>query len=204
MQEGESISNGKILMATVKGDVHDIGKNITGVVLQCNNYEIIDMGVMVPAEDILNKAEEIGADIIGLSGLITPSLDEMVNVASMMEKRGMKIPLMVGGATTSLIHTAVRIDPAYSGPVVHVKDASLAVGVAEKLLNPEKKQFFKKELDILMEETRQKRASKLKGETYLSLAEVRTNRFKPEFSQYYSTGLPRPEIFQEPPCKRNT
>ena len=201
MQEGESISNGKILMATVKGDVHDIGKNITGVVLQCNNYEIIDMGVMVPAEDILNKAEEIGADIIGLSGLITPSLDEMVNVASMMEKRGMKIPLMVGGATTSLIHTAVRIDPAYSGPVVHVKDASLAVGVAEKLLNPEKKQFFKKELDILMEETRQKRASKLKGETYLSLAEVRTNRFKPEFSQTTVPAFLGPKYFKNLPVK---
>ncbi|MBI9104285.1 MAG: methionine synthase [Spirochaetales bacterium] len=188
-KEGESVSNGKILMATVKGDVHDIGKNITGVVLQCNNYEIIDMGVMVPGEDILDKAEEIGADIVGLSGLITPSLDEMVNVATLMEKRGMKKPLLVGGATTSIIHTAVKIDPAYSGPVVHVKDASLAVGVAEKLLNSGKKDLFKNELDVLMEETRVKRSKKLKAEIYLPLEEVRKKRFQPA-----SSGATRPEF----------
>ena len=194
-KEGESVSNGKILMATVKGDVHDIGKNIAGVVLQCNNYEIVDMGVMVPAEDILDKAEEIGADIIGLSGLITPSLDEMVHAASMMEKRGMTIPLILGGATTSLIHTAVKIDPAYSGPVVHVKDASLAVGVCEKLLNPEKKALYKKDLDNLMEETRLKRSRKLKGAVFLSLDEVRRKCFKPEFINPPSPLFTGPEYF---------
>ena len=180
-QEGESTGKGKILIATVNGDVHDIGKNIAGVVLQCNNYEITDMGVMVPAEDILDKAEKIGADIIGLSGLITPSLDEMVNIASMMEKRNMNTPLIVGGATTSLIHTAVKIDPAYSGPVVHVKDASIAVGVAEKLINPEKRDSYKLELDKLMEDTRIKRDKKLKSSVYLSIEKVREKKFKADF-----------------------
>ncbi|MDP5121853.1 MAG: B12-binding domain-containing protein, partial [Spirosomaceae bacterium] len=122
-----STNNGKILMATVKGDVHDIGKNIVGVVLACNNYEIIDMGVMVPANKILDAAIEHNVQAIGLSGLITPSLDEMVYVAKEMEKRGMKIPLLIGGATTSRVHTAVKIDPFYSGSVVHVLDASKSV-----------------------------------------------------------------------------
>jgi 5-methyltetrahydrofolate--homocysteine methyltransferase len=142
-QENDSENNGKILMATVKGDVHDIGKNIVGVVLACNNYEIVDMGVMVPTQDILNKADEIGADIIGLSGLITPSLDEMINVASEMERREMKVPLLIGGATTSRVHTAVKIAPAYSGPVVHVLDASRSVPVAGNLLD-EQSDFGKK------------------------------------------------------------
>jgi methylmalonyl-CoA mutase cobalamin-binding domain/chain len=115
-------------MATVKGDVHDIGKNIVSVVLASNNYEIIDMGVMVPSEDILRKAREEQVDIIGLSGLITPSLDEMVHVAKEMEREGFDLPLLIGGATTSKIHTAVKIAPEYHAPVVHVKDASLAVG----------------------------------------------------------------------------
>ena len=126
---------GKILLATVKGDVHDIGKNIVGVVLACNNFEIEDMGVMVPATRILERAKEIGADIIGLSGLITPSLDEMVNVAKEMERLGMKTPLLIGGATTSRVHTAVKIAPEYSGPVVHVHDASKGVPVASQLLS---------------------------------------------------------------------
>jgi len=128
-------AKGKILMATVKGDVHDIGKNIVGVVLQCNNFEVIDMGVMQPYTDILDTAQRENVDIIGLSGLITPSLEEMVTVAKEMERRGMTIPLLIGGATTSKVHTAVKIVPSYSGPVIHVNDASRAVGVASQLLS---------------------------------------------------------------------
>src|SRR5437016_7912296 len=126
---GGAASQGKVLLATVKGDVHDIGKNIVGVVLACNNYEIIDLGVMVPSEKILATAKEINADIIGLSGLITPSLDEMVHVAKEMERLGFKIPLLIGGATTSRIHTAVKVSPHYSQAVVHVIDASRCVPV---------------------------------------------------------------------------
>ena len=132
----EDQSNGKVLLATVKGDVHDIGKNIVGVVLACNGYEIVDMGVMVPAEDILDRAEAEGADMIGLSGLITPSLDEMVFVASEMQRRGITKPLLIGGATTSPAHTAVKIEPAFSlAPIIHVLDASRAVGVVSRLMN---------------------------------------------------------------------
>ena len=129
-------TNGTIVMATVKGDVHDIGKNIVGVVLQCNNYEVIDLGVMVPAQKILDAAQEHAADIIGLSGLITPSLDEMVNFASEMQRLGLEIPLLIGGATTSRAHTAVKIDQKYDGPVVWVKDASRSVPTAAALLSP--------------------------------------------------------------------
>lgn len=185
----ESITKGKILLATVKGDVHDIGKNIVGIVLQCNNYEVVDMGVMIPCEDILNKAEEIGADIIGLSGLITPSLDEMVYAAKEMEKRKMTLPLLVGGATTSLVHTAVKIDPVYSGPICHVKDASLAVGVVDKLLKPSKKDAFVKEVNANLEDVRQKRENKSKQAVYLSLKEIRAKRFVPDFKQ-----LPEPQF----------
>ena len=135
-------TNGTILMATVKGDVHDIGKNIVGVVLACNNYEIVDMGVMVPVEKILAKAKEIDADIIGLSGLITPSLDEMITVAEEMEKQNFKVPLLIGGATTSRIHAAVKIAPEYSQPVVHVLDASRSVPVAGSLLGEATKEDF--------------------------------------------------------------
>jgi 5-methyltetrahydrofolate--homocysteine methyltransferase len=134
-------SNGKLVMATVKGDVHDIGKNIVGVVLQCNGYDVEDLGVMVPCDRILDKAVEIGADAVGLSGLITPSLDEMVFVASEMERRGMKLPLLIGGATTSRTHTAVKIAPAYSGPVIYVADASRASPVVGKLLGAERDAF---------------------------------------------------------------
>ena len=137
---GERQTAGKILMATVKGDVHDIGKNIVGVVLACNNYEIIDLGVMVPATKILQVAREHKVDIIGLSGLITPSLDEMVHVASEMEREGLDIPLLIGGATTSRVHTAVKIHPRYErGQAVYVTDASRAVGVVSSLLSPEVK-----------------------------------------------------------------
>jgi 5-methyltetrahydrofolate--homocysteine methyltransferase len=140
---GEAVRvQGKIVLATVKGDVHDIGKNIVGVVLACNNYEVIDMGVMVPAEKILERAREVRADIVGLSGLITPSLDEMVHVAREMERQGMKLPLLIGGATTSRAHTAVKIAPHYSEPVVHVLDASRAVPVTTSLLSDEGKPEF--------------------------------------------------------------
>ena len=134
--DGASSKNGKIVLATVKGDVHDIGKNIVGVVLQCNNYDVIDLGVMVPMQKILETAREEGADLIGLSGLITPSLDEMVQFATEMQRREMDMPLLIGGATTSLVHTAVRIAPQYAGPVVYVQDASRAVGVTSNLLSP--------------------------------------------------------------------
>src|SRR5687767_12588727 len=133
-------TNGTIVMATVKGDVHDIGKNIVGVVLQCNNYEVIDLGVMVPAQKILDAATEVGADIIGLSGLITPSLDEMVGFASEMQRQGLTIPLLIGGATTSRAHTAVKVDPKYDGPVVWVKDASRSVPTAAALLDPKQRE----------------------------------------------------------------
>ncbi|MFT6113608.1 MAG: 5-methyltetrahydrofolate--homocysteine methyltransferase [Glaciecola sp.] len=147
-KEGKSLSQGKILMATVKGDVHDIGKNIVGVVLQCNNFEVVDLGVMVSAEKILKTAKEENCDIIGLSGLITPSLDEMVHVAKEMQRLNFHLPLLIGGATTSKAHTAVKIDPQYSNDVItYVADASRAVGVAQKLVNPELKKKF-------MEDTR--------------------------------------------------
>ena len=135
-------SNGKILMATVKGDVHDIGKNIVGVVLACNNFEIIDLGVMVPPEKIIETAIKEEVDIIGLSGLITPSLDEMVYLAKELERLNLKIPVLIGGATTSKTHTAVKISPEYSGVVVHVNDASKAVPVSTSLLSNEKDVFI--------------------------------------------------------------
>jgi len=137
-----SLSNGKIVMATVKGDVHDIGKNIVGVVLQCNNFEVIDLGVMVPCERILETARREGADMIGLSGLITPSLDEMVHVAKEMQRQGFDKPLLIGGATTSPAHTSVKIDPQYQGPVVYVKDASRSVGICQQLVTPELREEF--------------------------------------------------------------
>ncbi len=136
-------SQGKIVLATVKGDVHDIGKNIVGVVLACNNYEVIDMGVMVPCEKILERAKQEKADVIGLSGLITPSLDEMVHVAREMERLGFDLPLLVGGATTSRAHTAIKIAPHYSQPVVHVLDASRAVPVTTSLLSEDGKKSFR-------------------------------------------------------------
>jgi len=157
---GHQSSAGKILMATVKGDVHDIGKNIVGVVLACNNYEIIDLGVMVPAEKILQTARELNVDIIGLSGLITPSLDEMVHVAKEMTRQGFTQPLLIGGATTSRIHTAVKIEPSYNNATVHVMDASRSVGVVEKLLNAQNKVEFAadiaQEYDRLREQHQQK------------------------------------------------
>ncbi len=148
-------ARGKVLMATVKGDVHDIGKNIVGVVLNCNNYEVIDLGVMVPCDTILQKAREHGVDMIGLSGLITPSLDEMVHVAREMEREGFEIPLLIGGATTSAKHTAVKIAPMYHGPVVHVKDASRSVGVVEKLARQDSLKEFMSEVRAAQEKERE-------------------------------------------------
>ena len=142
LPEEQRKAKGKIVMATVKGDVHDIGKNIVGVVLQCNGYEVIDLGVMVPWAKILETAREEKADMIGLSGLITPSLDEMVTVAEEMQAAGMDMPLLIGGATTSKVHTALRIDKAYEGPVIHVLDASRAVGVASRLLSDTQRDEF--------------------------------------------------------------
>jgi len=169
-------AQGKVLLATVKGDVHDIGKNIVGVVLACNNYEIIDLGVMVPAEKILDEARKHNADIIGLSGLITPSLDEMVHVAAEMERTGFKIPLLIGGATTSKIHTAVKIAPAYTGPVVHILDASKSVTAASSLLSDDQSEAFvadvKKEFE-LMREVHAKRRSDIE---YVTLEEARENK----------------------------
>ncbi len=157
-------SKGKIVIATVKGDVHDIGKNIVTVVLQCNNFEVVNMGVMVPCKDILDKAKEVGADIIGLSGLITPSLEEMQYVAAEMERdeyfRSRQIPLLIGGATCSRVHTAVKIAPNYSGPVVYVPDASRAVGVCSELLSPERQDAYIAELDADYERVCQQNANK--------------------------------------------
>lgn len=168
---------GRILLATVKGDVHDIGKNIVGVVLACNNYEIVDIGVMVPADKILEKAREVNADIIGLSGLITPSLDEMVHVAKEMERLGMKTPLMVGGATTSKLHTAVKVAPAYSGPVVHVLDASKAVTVASHLLSKDTGATTAQELREEYDRMREQFLARQSEVEYVSLAEARRNKY---------------------------
>ncbi|HTL16283.1 MAG TPA: vitamin B12 dependent-methionine synthase activation domain-containing protein, partial [Patescibacteria group bacterium] len=168
-------SQGRIVMATVKGDVHDIGKNIVGVVLGCNNYEVIDLGVMVPTEKILETAREQDADIIGLSGLITPSLEEMVHVAKEMERRGLKTPLLIGGATTSKAHTAVKIAPGYSNPVVHVLDASRAVGVVGSLLNPTVKNTFSESIRVEYEKLRAHHADQ-RAAPLLSLDQARSRR----------------------------
>jgi 5-methyltetrahydrofolate--homocysteine methyltransferase len=173
---------GTIVTATVKGDVHDIGKNIVGVVLGCNDYEVVDLGVMVPAARILEKATEIGADLIGLSGLITPSLDEMAHVASEMERAGFTIPLLIGGATTSRTHTAVKIAPNYSGPVVHVLDASRAVGVAGALVQEERREAFVAGIRAEYEAVRQDRAGRQAKERRLTIAEARANRVPIDWS----------------------
>jgi 5-methyltetrahydrofolate--homocysteine methyltransferase len=171
---GKAHTEGRIVMATVKGDVHDIGKNIVGVVLGCNNYEIIDLGVMVPCEKILRTARETNADMIGLSGLITPSLDEMVHVAREMEREGFKIPLLIGGATTSRVHTAVKIAPHFQQPVVHVLDASRAVGVVSKLKNQETRPAFQEENLEVQEKLRA--AHKPAAQKLLTLDEARRRK----------------------------
>ena len=180
---GGSNAAGKIVMATVKGDVHDIGKNIVGVVLGCNNYEIIDLGVMTPAEKILQTAIDENADMIGLSGLITPSLDEMVHVAKEMARLGMDKPLLIGGATTSRMHAAVRIDPAYPGPVVHVNDASRSVGVVEKLINPASRDAYIQDVKAEYARLRELHQSGQIGRSLLDLAEARRRRFAPDWDE---------------------
>jgi 5-methyltetrahydrofolate--homocysteine methyltransferase len=182
-QIGDSQGNGKILMATVKGDVHDIGKNIVGVVLACNNYEIIDLGVMVPPERIIAAAIEHNVDIIGLSGLITPSLDEMVHLAKEMERKKFRVPLLIGGATTSKAHTAVKIDPQYSQAVVHVNDASRAVTVVGDLLQKESRDSYKKSVKDDYEIFREKFMNRSQHKEYKTLTEARENKFKIDWKQ---------------------
>jgi 5-methyltetrahydrofolate--homocysteine methyltransferase len=174
LPEEERKAKGKIIMATVKGDVHDIGKNIVGVVLQCNGYDVIDLGVMVPWPTILASANDNKADMIGLSGLITPSLDEMVTVAEEMQRAGMTMPLLIGGATTSKVHTALRIDPAYEGPVIHVLDASRAVGVASKLLSDTQRDEYVAQVEDEYIHVRDARAGKSQS-VLLSLEDARAN-----------------------------
>lgn len=184
-KSGDTVKHaGKVLLATVKGDVHDIGKNIVGVVLGCNNYEVIDLGVMVPAEKILEEAKKQNVDVLGLSGLITPSLDEMVHVAKEMQRLDFKIPLLVGGATTSRVHTAVKIDPHYDATIVHVADASRAVPVVEKLLNVASKENIHKEQKAEYEKMRVAHAAAQKEEKYLSLEDARANKIKIDWSNY--------------------
>jgi len=177
-------SNGKILMATVKGDVHDIGKNIVGVVLQCNNFEVIDIGVMVPATKIIETAKQEKVDIIGLSGLITPSLDEMVHMAKEMERYKFDIPLMIGGATTSKAHTAVKIEQNYQGPTVWVKDASRAVGVAQNLIGENSRDKFVADLRAEYEKVREAHAGRRAQTKWLSLEDARANRLQIDWSNY--------------------
>jgi 5-methyltetrahydrofolate--homocysteine methyltransferase len=172
--EGSSAKAGKVLLATVKGDVHDIGKNIVAVVMACNNYEVIDMGVMVPAEQIVRKAKEENVDLIGLSGLITPSLEEMVNVANELQKAGLNIPIMIGGATTSQLHVALKIAPVYGGPVVWLKDASQNALLAARLLNKEEEPKFEQELKERYEQMRDDYGKE--QEKLLSLEEARKNK----------------------------
>jgi len=187
-------TKGKILMATVKGDVHDIGKNIVGVVLQCNNYEVIDLGVMVSAEKILETAREQKVDIIGLSGLITPSLDEMVHVAKEMKRQGFTIPLMIGGATTSKAHTAVKIEPQYEHGAIYVADASRAVGVASTLLSKEHKPAFMAGVREEYEEVRVRRAGKDEARNLVAISDARANPTPIDWSDYIVSAPAKPGI----------
>jgi len=198
-----SSSNGKILMATVKGDVHDIGKNIVGVVLQCNNFEIIDLGVMVPAATILEAARKHNVDIIGLSGLITPSLEEMAHMAKEMERLGFEIPLMIGGATTSLIHTAVKIDPNYHGPVIYVKDASRAVGVAQNLVSKITRDDFVGKIKTDYQTKREQHKGRKSTRRLLTLKQARANKTKIDWPAYQAvkpaqTGI---QVFDDYPLQ---
>jgi len=180
----EAQVQGKIVMATVKGDVHDIGKNIVGIVLQCNNFEVIDLGVMVPAHQILDTAIEQGANVIGLSGLITPSLEEMVNVAKEMKSRGMNLPILIGGATTSKAHTAVKIEPQYDHPVVYVKDASRAVGVAQSLISEDLKAPFAQKIREEYEQLRAERKARAKQVKRVPINKARENPIAIDWTGY--------------------
>ncbi len=186
-------TNGTIVMATVKGDVHDIGKNIVGVVLQCNNYEVIDLGVMVPTQKILDTAREVDADIIGLSGLITPSLDEMVRVATEMQRQGMEIPLLIGGATTSRAHTAVKVDPRYDGSVVWVKDASRSVPTAAALLHPERRAALMSDVKADYDALRARHATK-NDRPMVTLEQARANRTPIDWEGYLPPVPARPGV----------
>lgn len=179
---GVKRSNGKVVLATVKGDVHDIGKNIVGVVLACNNYEVIDLGVMVPSEKIIEAIEKENADLLGLSGLITPSLEEMVYVAKELSRLKKNIPLLIGGATTSAIHTAVKIDLHYNNPVIHVRDASKVIGVAGSLLSATDKDRFIDETEMEYSRIRQKYLDKSEEKRYINIEKARNNRFKPNWN----------------------
>jgi 5-methyltetrahydrofolate--homocysteine methyltransferase len=196
---GGAQPQGRIVMATVKGDVHDIGKNIVGVVLQCNNYEVIDLGVMVSAPKILEAARERNADVIGLSGLITPSLDEMVHVAQEMEREGFKVPLLIGGATTSRAHTAVKIAQHYKSSVVHVLDASRAVGVVSNLM--QKDGDFAAQTRAEYDALREAHAAGAKDKKMLTLAQARANRaaldwasYEPAKPEFLGTRVVEPEL----------
>ncbi len=204
-KSGEIESNGKIIMATVKGDVHDIGKNIVGVVLQCNNYEVIDLGVMVPAEKILQVAKEENADIIGLSGLITPSLDEMVHIAKEMERQDFHIPLMIGGATTSKAHTAVKIDPQYKkGPVIYVTDASRAVGVSSQLLSDELRDDFVADRRREYEETRIRNANRRAKADRISYENAAANKLQLDWDNFTPTtpAVKGVKVFEDYPLEK--
>ncbi|MFH1843693.1 MAG: methionine synthase [bacterium] len=194
-------SGGRILLATVKGDVHDIGKSIVGVVLGCNGHEVVDLGVMVPAERILETAREHEVDIIGLSGLITPSLNEMVHVADEMQRAGMRLPLLIGGATTSRLHTAVKIDPAYENTVLHVVDASRAVGVVSRLLGEETGDEFAAEIKSEYADLRTERENRQPGQNPVTLADARSRRLVADWSDY-SPPVPRQlgvQVFRDYP-----
>ena len=184
-------AKGKVLMATVKGDVHDIGKNIVSVVLGCNNYDVVDMGVMVPTQNILDKARLENVDVIGLSGLITPSLDEMVNVAKAMEEEGFTIPLLIGGATTSKIHTAVKIEPNYRGPVIHVLDASRSVPVVSNLLNQKAKEDFVQQVRDEYAQMRDRHAGKQQKKNFSMISQARANKFRTDWT---SRQVTRPQF----------
>lgn len=190
-QKDKRKNAGKIVLATVKGDVHDIGKNIVGVVLGCNDYEVIDLGVMTPAEKIIEAIKQHDADIVGLSGLITPSLDEMIYVAAELERNGFKIPLLIGGATTSKRHTAVKIAPVYSQPTVHVLDASRSVGVVSQLVNPNTRKKFSKIIDQEYQEIRKTHQLKHSAKELISLTQARKNRFQ---SDWNSVSIVKPSF----------
>jgi 5-methyltetrahydrofolate--homocysteine methyltransferase len=198
LRTNKSFEAGKILLATVKGDVHDIGKNIVGVVLGCNNYKVIDLGVMCSADKIIDAAIKEKADIIGLSGLITPSLDEMVHVAKEMERRGLQIPLLIGGATTSRAHTAVKIAPHYSHPVVHVLDASRSVPVATKLITLELKADFVNELHKEYDHVRAEHKKKSGTKAFLSIEAARKNKFTSDWNNIPITKPVKPGITNLP------
>jgi 5-methyltetrahydrofolate--homocysteine methyltransferase len=183
-KEENTRAKGKILMATVKGDVHDIGKNIVGVVLQCNNFEVVDLGVMVPAQKILDAAREHKVDIIGVSGLITPSLDEMAHLAKEMQREGFELPLLIGGATTSRVHTAVKIEPGYQGTTVYVKDASRAVGVAQNLVSEDHKTPYVEEIKAEYEKVRTMHAGKQRKTEWLTLRHARANKIHIDWDNY--------------------